>query len=309
MRCFTIIALAIASQLAVGNPAHAPTPKGRGFSSPGAAAKALIGAAKSDNVQTLIAILGPSSKDLLITSDPVADQQVRRKFVDRAAERMKLIPDPQEPKARTLVVGKDQWPLPIPIVQVNRKWYFDVDQGRQEILTRRIGSDELDAIEVCRGYVEAQNDYAEKDRTGSGALHYAQRIISSPGKRDGLYWPSTSENDQSPIGDVVARAFGEGYTNKNNPYHGYYFKVLTGQGLHASGGRMSYLHNGLMTKGFALIAWPSDYGVTGIMTFLVNKAGIVYQKDLGKTTPEIARAYDAYDPDATWTPVETSAHK
>jgi hypothetical protein len=194
-------------------------------------------------------------------------------------------------------------------VLVNGQWYFDVEQGKQEILMRRIGGNELDAIEVCRGYVEAQNDYAEEDRTGSGVLHYAQKIISSPGKHDGLYWPASSSKDESPIGDIIAKAFTEGYTNRHDPYHGYYFKILTGQGPHASGGQMSYLANSLMTRGFALIAWPSDYRSTGIMTFMVDKAGIVYQKDLGPKTPEIAGTYKAYDPDETWSPVETSARK
>jgi hypothetical protein len=222
---------------------------------------------------------------------------------------MKLVPDPKEANAKTLLVGKDEWPLPIPIVKVKGQWYFDVEQGKQEILARRIGSNELDAIEVCRGYVEAQNDYAEEDRTGSGVLHYAQKIISSPGKHDGLYWPSTGENDESPIGAIVARAFAEGYTKKHAPYHGYFFKILTSQGPHATGGAMSYLHNDLMTTGFALIAWPSDYRSTGVMTFVVDKAGIVYQKDLGPKTAEIAGAYTAYDPDEAWTPVSTSARK
>jgi hypothetical protein len=309
MRYFMIIALAIAGTLLVGIPFDAATPEGRGFPSAAAAAKALVGAAKSDDVTALIAILGPASTEILTTSDPVADQQSVRKFAERAAAKTKLVTDLKEPNVKTLLVGKDDWPLPIPIVQVNGQWYFDVEQGKQEILMRRIGGNELDAIEVCRGYVEAQNDYAEEDRTGSGVLHYAQKIISSPGKRDGLYWPSSGANDESPIGAIVAQAFAEGYTKRHDPYHGYYFKILTDQGLHASGGEMSYLANGSMTKGFALIAWPSDYKSTGIMTFIVDKVGIVYQKNLGPKTPEIAGAYQAYDPDETWSPVETSARK
>ena len=309
MGYFTTIALAIAGTLLISIPIDAATPDGRGFPSADAAAKALVSAAKSDDVAALIAILGPASKEILTTSDPVADQQSARKFAARAGAKMKLVTDLKEPNAKTLLVGKDDWPLPIPIVQVNGHWYFDVEQGKQEILTRRIGGNELDAIEVCRGYVEAQNDYAEEDRTGSGVLHYAQKIISSPGKHDGLYWPSSGANDESPIGVIVAQAFAEGYTKRHDPYHGYYFKILTGQGPHASGGEMSYLANSLMTKGFALIAWPSDYKSTGIMTFIVDKAGIVYQKDLGPKTPEIAGAYLAYDPDETWSPVDTSARK
>jgi hypothetical protein len=309
MRYCMINALAIAGTMLVGIPLDAATPDGRGFPSADAAANALVSAAKSDDVAALIAILGPASKEILTTSDPVADQKIRQEFVARAAAKMKMVTDLKEPNAKTLLVGKDDWPLPIPIVRVNGQWYFDVEQGKQEILMRRIGGNELDAVEVCRGYVEAQNGYAEEDRTGSGVLHYAQKIVSSPGKRDGLYWPSSGASDESQIAAIVAQAFAEGYTEKHDPYHGYYFKILTDQGPHASGGEMNYLANGVMTKGFALIAWPSDYRSTGIMTFLVDKAGIVYQKDLGPKTPEIAGAYQAYDPDETWSPVETSARK
>jgi hypothetical protein len=310
MRYFDMIAFTIAGTLLVGIPIDAATPEGRGFSSADAAAKALVSAAKSDDVTALIDILGPDSKDILTTSDPVADQKIRKTFAARAAAKMKLVAERGEPNAKTLVVGKDEWPLPIPIVQVNGQWYFDIEQGKQEIMMRRIGANELNAIEVCRGYVEAQDEYAEQDRTGSGALHYAQKIISSPGKHDGLYWASgNGDNEESPIGGIVAKAFAEGYTKRRDPYHGYYFKILTGQGSHASGGEMSYLQNRLMTKGFALIAWPSDYKSTGIMTFIVDKAGIVYQKDLGPKTAEIAGAYKAYNPDETWSPVSTSARK
>jgi hypothetical protein len=309
MRYFVILTLAVAGKLLISIPIDAATPEGRGFPSADAAAKALVNAAKSDDVTVLTEILGPSSKEILTTSDPVADRQTRQKFAKRAAAKTKLIPDPIEPNGRILLIGKDEWPLPIPIVQVNGKWYFDVEQGKQEILMRRIGGNELDAIEVCRGYVEAQNDYSEENRTGSGVPHYAQKIISSPGKHDGLYWTGGGANEESPIGDIVARAFAEGYTKGHDPYHGYYFKILMGQGPQASGGKMTYLHNGTMTKGFALIAWPSDYRSTGVMTFIVDKAGIVYQKDLGPTTPEIAGAYTAYNPDATWMPVSTSARK
>ncbi len=309
MRYLNINVVAIAVGLLAGIPLHAATPEGRGFASPNAAAKALISAAKSDDVTDLIAILGPASKEILTTSDPVADQQMRRKFVERAAAKIKLVPNPNEANSQTLLIGKDEWPLPIPIVKVNGEWHFDVEQGKQEILARRIGSNELDAIEVCRGYVEAQNDYAEKDRTESGVRHYAQKIVSSPGKQDGLYWTSAGGEDESPIGAIVARAFAEGYTKKQDPYHGYYFRILTAQGPHAPGGAMSYLHNGLMTSGFALIAWPSDYRSTGVMTFLVDKTGIIYQKDLGPRTSEIAGAYTAYDPDGTWPPVSIQAKK
>jgi hypothetical protein len=216
---------------------------------------------------------------------------------------MSLVPSHGSQNAKTLLAGKDLWPLPIPIVEVNGQWYFDIAQGKHEILTRRIGSNELDAIEVCRGFVEAQSDYSAQNRTANNLPVYAQKIISSPGEHDGIYWAGNGEGDESPIGEIVARAIAQGYTNKHDPYHGYYFRVLTAQGTHAAGGAMSYLDNGLMTKGFALIAWPSTYGSTGIMTFVVDRTGIVYQKDLGRKTAEIAGAYSAYDPDQTWTPV------
>jgi hypothetical protein len=309
MRYLNITVFVVAVKLVSGIPLHAATPEGRGFASANAAAKALVSAAKSDDVTDLIAILGPASREILTTSDPVADQQMRRKFAAQAAAKMKLVPDLKNANAQTLLVGKDEWPVPIPIVKVNGEWHFDVEQGKREILARRIGSNELDAIEVCRGYVEAQNDYAEEDRTGSGTVHYAQKIISSPGKHDGLYWTSSGGGDESPIGAIVARAFAEGYTNRRDPYHGYYFKVLTAQGPHAPGGAMSYLRNDMMTSGFALIAWPSDYRSTGVMTFLVDKTGIVYQKDLGPRTSEVAGAYTSYEPDETWTPASIQAKK
>ena len=306
MHRFTVFVLAAAGMFLLQVPGKAATPDGKGFPSADAAAQALVTAAKNDDVAGLIEILGPSAKSIVTTRDPVADRNVRRAFAARAAQKMSLVPSHGRQNAKTLLAGKDEWPLPIPIVEVNGQWYFDTAQGKEEILTRRIGSNELDAIEVCRGFVEAQSDYAAQNRTANNLPVYAQKIISSPGEHDGLYWPGNGENDESPIGEIVAKAIAQGYTNKHDPYHGYYFRVLTAQGPHASGGAMSYLDNGLMTKGFALIAWPSNYGSTGIMTFVVDRTGIVYQKDLGRKTAEIAGGYSAYDPDKTWTPVSDS---
>jgi hypothetical protein len=300
-----LIALISAGVLLTEASTWAAMPEGRGFATPNAAAQALIIAAKRGDAASLTAILGPSAMEILTTGDPVADRKARNTFVRRVSQRMRLVNNPREPNTRTLVAGTDEWPMPIPIVLVNGKWYFDVEKGKDEILTRRIGSNELDAIEISRGYVEAQQAYAEKDRTGAGRSHYAQRIISSPGKHDGLYWPAGDGSEESPIGDVVARAFAEGYTlNRGAPYHGYHFKVLSGQGPDAPGGERSYLDkDGLMTGGFALVAWPSDYGSTGVMTFLVDKSGIVYEKDLGKDTPDMASSFTEYNPDNTWKPV------
>lgn len=306
MHCFRIVVLAAAGAAMLQVPGVAATPDGKGFPSAGAAAQALVTAAKNDDVAGLVEILGPSAKSIVTTGDPVADRKSRHAFAASAVQKMTLVPNHGSQTAKTLLAGKDGWPLPIPIVEKNGQWYFDTAEGKQEILTRRIGSNELDAIEIARGFVEAQHQYAEQNRTADNAPVYARKIISSPGEHDGLYWPGDGESDESPIGEIVARAIAEGYTNRHDPYHGYYFRVLKAQGPHASDGEMTYLENGLMTKGFALIAWPSNYGSTGIMTFVVDKTGIVYQKDLGRKTAEIAGAYTAYDPDQTWTPVSDS---
>jgi hypothetical protein len=300
---FSTLVLASAGVILLQIPGVSATPDGKAFPSADAAAQALVAAAKNDDAAGLMEILGPSAKSIVTTGDPVADRNARRAFAARAAQKMRLAPSRGSKNAKTLLTGKDAWPLPIPIVEENGQWYFDTAQGKQEILTRRIGSNELDAIEVCRGFVEAQGDYAAQNRTASNLPVYAQKIISSPGEHDGLYWAGNGENDESLIGEIVAKAIAQGYTNKHDPYHGYYFKVLTAQGPSASGGAMSYVDNGLMTKGFALLAWPSNYGSTGIMTFVVDRTGIVYQKDLGRKTSEIAAGYSAYDPDKTWTPV------
>jgi len=303
MHRFTSILVLAAGAVLAANPCSAATPEGKGFPSANAAAQALVVAAKSDNVPALIEILGPSARDIVSTGDRVADRKIRHDFATRAAQKIKLTPRPGRQRAMILLAGRDEWPLPIPIVEVNGKWYFDTAQGKDEILTRRIGGNELSAIEVCRGYVEAQNDYAERHRTDNGNSSYAQKTISSPGQHDGLYSPEATDKEENQIGEIIARAFAEGYTNKHEPYHGYYFRVLNGQGPQAPGGEMSYLDNGAMTKGFALIAWPATYGSTGVMTFVVDKSGIVYQKDLGQKTAETAAGYTAYNPDETWTPV------
>jgi Protein of unknown function (DUF2950) len=276
------------------------------FSSPQAAAEALVNAAKNNDLEAVIKILGPSAREILVTDDPVADENTRKDFVEKAGEKMRVVSDRQQPSRKILEVGNSNWPLPIPIVKANGKWYFDVEQAKQEILLRRIGDNEVTAINVCQGFVEAEFTYAELDPTKSAHPHYAQKFISSPGTRDGLYWKSDNPNDESPIGDLVAHALSEGYTDKSQPYHGYHFKVLKSQGQHAPGGAMSYLESGVMTKGFAVIAWPAEYKVTGVMSFQVDRTGILYEKDLGEKTTDIAGAITAYDPDKTWAPVPIS---
>ena len=199
----------------------------------------------------------------------------------------------------------EDFPFPIPLVRNNAKWRFDTAAGRREILYRRIGRNELDAIEACLAYVDAQNDYAEQDRTGAGAGIYAQHIVSTPGRKDGLYWPA-SEGGESPLGELVAQATSEGYRvgGPRAPFHGYYYRILTRQGPAAPGGTMDYVVHGRMIGGFALVAYPAQYGVSGVTTFIVNQDGIVYQKDLGWDTTKLAQAMKAYNPDATWKKVE-----
>jgi hypothetical protein len=280
---------------------------GETFTSPDLAAQALLHAAESSDSAGLLKILGPSANEILTTSDPVADSRTRAAFVKKAKQKMLVVSDPYQPDQKILEIGTDKWPFPIPLIQTaDKNWQFDVDQGKEAILLRRIGNNEITVIDLSRGYVEAQNQYFERDRTGKGVRQYAQKFISSDGQRDGLFWKSTDPNDQSPVAEMVAHAIAEGYTKQGEPYHGYRFKILTGQGAHASGGAMNYLDNGAMTHGFALIAWPAEYRSTGIMTFLVDRSGIVYQKDLGAKTAQIANATTVYDPDQTWTPVAGS---
>jgi enamine deaminase RidA (YjgF/YER057c/UK114 family) len=283
------------------------TPGGQGFSSPQAAVKALVNATKNSDVDSVLKILGPSAREIVITNDPVADDNNRKAFVEKANEKVHVVSDRDQPSRMIVEVGASSWPLPIPLVKMNGKWYFDPEQGKTEILLRRIGDNELTAINVSQGFVEAQFEYAEEDPAKTGHHLYAQKLISTPGTRDGLYWKSDDPKDESPIGDLVAHALAEGYTDKTEPYHGYYFKILKSQGQHAPGGAMSYLENGVMAKGFAVLAWPSEYKVTGVMTFQIDRSGILFEKDLGDKTADIAGAITAYDPDKTWTPVSNSA--
>ena len=292
----------VAALLMVADPCAAEA-DGQSYNSPAEAARALLKAAEIADWNGVVTILGPSSKELLITTDRAADERVRAEFVRRAKEKMSIAADPEKPGQRMLSLGKDKWPFPIPLVQSGGKWHFDIDQGKQEILIRRIGRNEIAAIEVCRGYVEAQDQYFDRSFAAGGVRQYAQTFISSPGHRDGLYWPSTGAHDDSPIGELVAQAIAEGYAKRGEPFHGYYFKILQGQGSRAPGGAMDYMDHGRMSRGFAMIAWPSGYESTGVMTFLVSRNGIVYQKDLGTATGELAGSMTLYDPDNTWTPV------
>jgi hypothetical protein len=264
------------------------------------ASAALVKAATDFDVPSLTEILGPGSKDLVTTEDPVADKNRATDFARLAGEKQSISVDPKNPNHAELVVGNDEWPLPIPLVRHNGKWSFDANTGRKEILLRRIGENELDAIEVCRGYVDAQHDYASEKHDDAQYNQYAQRIISTPGKHDGLAWQNPDGTWDGPVGEAIAKALAQGYEENAQPYHGYYFKVLKGQGPAAFMGQMDFVVQGVMIGGFALAAAPAQYRVTGVKTFIVSNEGIVYEKDLGPNTLKVFKTMDTYNPDKTW---------
>ena len=277
----------------------------KAFENPEQAAEALIQAAENYaenyNVPALLEILGPDSKEFISTADTVHDKSVAASFVAMAREKKVVSIDAKNKSRAILSVGNSDWPLPIPIVKQKGKWYFDSKRGRDEILFRRIGANELDAIQICRGFVEAQQEYASQLHDGSGVNQYAQRIISTPGKRDGLYWENEDGKPGGPIAQPVARAIEEGYSLSDpSGYHGYYFKVLKGQGPAARLGQLDYVINGIMIGGFALVAVPAEYRVTGIKTFIVSYDGVVYEKDLGPDSLTIVKDMERYNPDKTW---------
>ena len=274
------------------------------FASPEEAVKALLDAARDSSVKEMLALLGPAGKELVFSGDQIADRENLVRFVQEYDTAHKLV---SEGERKVIIhVGKDDWPLAIPLVKQGQSWYFDTNAGKQEILNRRIGRNELSVIQVCRAMVDAELEYATKDRTGDGILQYAQKFISAPGKRNGLYWETKEGEESSPLGPLAARAVKEGYNpeGKRAPYHGYFFKILKGQGKNAPGGAYDYVANGRMIGGFAIVAYPAAYGNSGVMTFVVNQDGVVYQKNLGMKTAEIAQAMKQYDPDKTWTKVE-----
>jgi hypothetical protein len=287
----------------IGACASPPTNQ-KSFRTPEEAAEALIVAAEQFDVQALKEILGPDGADLIVTEDPVQDQNQTVAFAAEARRQTTVVRDSTDSKRAVVNVGADQWPLPIPLVRTGGKWWFDSKAGREEILNRRVGRNELDAIQVCLGYVEAQNDYASELHDGSKLHQYAKRITSTPGLQDGLAWQTADGTWAGPVGDEIARVISEGYTDKLDPYHGYYFKILKSQGPAAPLGEMDFLVKDVMIGGFALVAAPAEYGVTGVMTFIVSHDNIVYQKDLGSETPDQFRAMEKYNPDSTWMPVD-----
>lgn len=274
------------------------------FSSPEDAAAALASALKTGTRRTILKVLGKDAEDIIESGDDVADAEMRQRFLS-AYDAKHSIKSERNKKA-TLILGADDFPFPIPLVNNNTGWEFDPAAGRTEILYRRIGRNELSAIQASLAFVDAQNEYAEKDRTGAGAGIYAQRIVSNPGKKDGLFW--RDDKDPSPLGEFAAQASAEGYKagEQAAPYHGYYFRILKGQGSDAPGGALSYVVKGKMMGGFALIAYPAEYGNSGVMTFLVNHSGTVYQKDLGRRTGSIAKRIELFDPDQTWKKVDAA---
>jgi len=287
--------------IALGTRAAEPVPGPRTFDTARQAADALVQAAAANDVAAIVAMFGPNGKDIVPSGDPVEDKNDLARFVERATENMDVSLKPGRPVEAVLTVGNDDWPMPVPLVRnANGKWYFDAKQGRQEILSRRIGGNELDAIALLRDYVDAQEEYASEDRDGSGINQYAQKAISTPGKHDGLSWWNADKTPGGPLGEEVAKALAAGYTSKTEPYNGYYFRMLAAQGPAARLGARDYVVKGMMIGGFAAIAWPANYGVTGIQTFVVNNDGDVYQKDLGPETAKIAPSIKAFNPDKTW---------
>jgi hypothetical protein len=271
------------------------------FATPKEAAEALIRAAEGYDVTRLLEILGPDGKDLVSSADPVRDKSIAANFAAKAREMNRVVIDPKNSMHAVLEVGSGDWPLPIPIVKKGSKWYFDSKKGRDEILFRRIGANELDAIQICRGFVDAQQEYASEIHDKSGVNQYAQKIISTSGKHDGLYWKNDDGTSGGPVSEAIARAIEEGYTpGKTSGYHGYYFKVLKGQGPAARLGTLDYVVEGVMIGGFALVAFPADYRVTGVKTFIVSYDGVVYEADLGPDTVNIAQKMERYNPDKTW---------
>jgi hypothetical protein len=274
------------------------------FGTPEQAAAALIAAAEKFDVEALKEILGPDGLDLVVTEDAVQDKNQSAAFAAQAREKHWILRFPKNSNLTNLIVGAEDWPLPIPIVRDGAGWRFDSKAGRQEILHRRIGRNELDAIDVCRGYVEAQLEYASERHDGSPVNQYAQRVVSTPGKQDGLAWLGADGSWGGPVGEGIARVIAEGYSDRYEPYHGYYFKILKSQGPAAPFGEMDFVVNGLMIGGFALVAAPADYAVTGVKTFIVSHSGVVYEKDLGPETPDAFKSMTRFDPDPTWSPVQ-----
>jgi hypothetical protein len=306
--CLATMALDARAQEPVGTAGTiVPTRHFRTFDSPERAADALVTAASNYDVDTMEQLFGASFREVVLSGEDAQDRERVAEFVAKADEKKSVSVDPKTHSRAFLLVGNDEWPFPIPIVRRGARWSFDTDAGKQEILYRRIGANELDAIAICDGYVEAQHEYALKKRDGFEVNQYAQRIISTPGTQDGLAWQNADGTWDGPVGEKAARAIAQGY-HTGEPYHGYFFKVLKGQGPAAPLGQMDFVVKGVMIGGFALAAAPAEYGKTGVKTFIVSHDGVVYEKDLGPTTLDQFMKMERFNPDMTWKPVAQDQH-
>ena len=307
VRCVTLLGLMILVALFVSfTVPHAAAQQAtqRTFDSPGNAVAAMFDAAKTGDMNALMQIFGPESKELLASGDPVADKDTRELVVKKYEEMHRLVTEPN--KSVTLYIGAENWPFPIPIVEKNKVWFFDTAKGKQEVLFRRIGRNETFTIGTLRSLADAQNEYAGTTHDHDSTKQYAQKILSDEGKHNGLYWKTSPGEPASPIGPLIAQATREGYEKGATavPFHGYYYRILTSQGKDAHGGAMSYMTNGKLTKGFAFIAFPAEYRNSGVVTFIVSKDGQVYEKDLGTNTANIAPGITDFNPDKTWSVAE-----
>ena len=300
-----VMSAGVVISLGISQVLFAATVQQKTFSSAVDAVKALVTAAKNNDNNELLAIFGPAAKELIFSGDPVADKQRRERFINAYDEKNQLVKQGDD---MVLVIGKNDWPFPIPLMKKSDSWVFDTERGKQEVLNRRIGENELFTIQACLAVVDAQREYAMKDGNRGGLLEYAQKFVSDPGKKNGLYWEVKQGEPESPLGPIMTQARSEGYRGKPSttpvPYHGYYYRMLTAQGKAAPGGAYSYLIKGKMIGGFAVVAYPAEYGNSGVMTFIVNYDGKVFQKNLGPNTSSIAKAMKEYNPDSTWTAVK-----
>jgi hypothetical protein len=299
-------AAVVAVVLILGGTRAVAATQQRGFATPEDAVKAFAAALKSDDEKELLSIFGPAGKELISSGDAVRDKQRREMFISDYDRKNSITP---EGSKMVLVVGEKDWPFPIPLVKRGDQWIFDTKAGKEEILNRRIGENELDTVQTLLAIVDVQREYAMKDRDNDGIRQYAEKFGSDPGKKNGLYWDTKEGEEPSPLGELVADARAEGYTRTGAkqgpiPYHGYYFRMLKKQGKHAPGGAFDYIVKNKMIGGFAVVAYPAVYGSSGVMTFMVNHGGVVYEKDLGKNTAATARAMTSFDPDKTWKKAE-----
>ena len=305
-RQMVLLSATILTFVMMAPPAFTQSGNEKTFASPGAAALALYNAAKANDSQSLAAIFGSNSNDILHTGDDVADKSMQTNFVRRYDQMHRVVIEPDQ--TVTLYIGAENWPLPIPLVKnASGAWYFDTEAGKKEILYRRIGTNENDAIDILYALVDAEREYASEPRNGDKIAHFAGKFLSDDGKQNGLYWKTSDNETPSPIGPLLVSAAGQGYKmqqGQQTPYHGYYYRILTKQGAAAKGGARDYMVDGHLTRGFAFVAYPAEYRNSGVMTFMVNEDGIVYEKDLGADTAKAAAAITDYNPDSSWHAVD-----